>query len=98
MTDKQKDPLDSLGCLFFLWANLFFLFYAVQTIWNWFAPSFGVMTISYAQAIGLTFLARCLRGFRYNEPVAEHGLAHHLATTATIAFVLAFSLIASKFI
>ena len=96
--DKQKDPLDSLGCFFFAWANLFFIFYAVQMIWNWFAPSFGVMQINYSQAIGLTFLARCLRGFPNNQPIAPHGLPQHLATTATIAFVLAFSLIASKFI
>lgn len=98
MSNKEKDPLDSLGCFFFIWFNLFFLFYVVQTIWNWFAPSFGIMPITYAQAIGLTFLAACLRGFRYGDETKDHGTAHYFAGTLKLAFILLFSLIASKFI
>jgi hypothetical protein len=60
-----------------------------HVLWNWFAPPFTDVRLSWAQAVGLSCLLSVLRGMRYRKTEGETGeaLTHALIAPALLLLI-----------
>ena len=62
--------------------------FALQQLWNWFAPPFTSVRLTLPEAIGLTSLLSHLKGYRYRKSDDGFRPLGYLLTGITLSLVI----------